>query len=67
MSDTQTCSTAKGSTSYDGLHINHEELIADMQLFNAELQQSPDKSREFLRLIGVLRENGDIRHLMQTR
>lgn len=66
MQNTQTRSTANGSIPYDGLHLNHEELIADMQLFNAELQYSPDKAREFLRLIGVLRENGDIRHLMQT-
>ncbi|MHB1880666.1 MAG: hypothetical protein ACYCPA_00420 [Acidithiobacillus sp.] len=44
--------------------FTQEELLADMRAFRDEVAQSPEKARAFLKSIGVMRDNGEIRHLI---
>lgn len=44
--------------------FTQEELLADMLAFRDEVAQSPEKARAFLKSIGVMRDNGEIRHLI---
>ncbi|AEM47359.1 hypothetical protein Acife_1202 [Acidithiobacillus ferrivorans SS3] len=54
----------KISTQSTCKELTHEELLADMRAFRDEVAQSPEKARAFLKSIGVMRDNGEIRHLI---
>lgn len=46
------------------IRLSHEELLEDMRSFGEELASSPEKAQAFLRQIGIIDKNGDVKHLI---